>query len=222
MSNMWFNHFNNQLTGNTQNNSSNNNSWGGYNPNHDYSNDVSYNQPKQRPQQGRPNNNFDPRRMPGFNSKDMRADGNKTVNADFDGTMNTNWTTTSYSPKEGFHTTANGINYKDKNIKVNNGTYQYYDQETNDYYDVYAVNINQVKQHGTGKAAVWNSNLYGSLIDVYHEDGHTSKGIIMDACGQAAKESKIDRWDVNVNPNNEQVSWKVKRYGWGKSPDPRK
>ena len=222
MSNMWFNHFNNQLTGNTQNNSSNNNSWGGYNPNHDYSNDVSYNQPKQRPQQGRPNNNFDPRRMPGFNSQDMRADGNKTVNADFDGTMNTNWKVTSYSPKEGFHTLANGVSYNDKNVKLNNGTYQYYDQETNDYYDIYAVNMNQAKQHGTGKAAVWNSNLYGSLIDVHHEDGHTSKGIIMDSCGAAMHKPIIDRWDETVNPHNEQVSWKVKRYGWSSTPNPKK
>ena len=216
--NMFFNQFNNQMTGNTNNQNNNKNNPWGYDPNHDYSNDYN----NQKPQQGKPNRGFDPSKMPGYNPRDMRADGNKTVNADYDGTMNTNWTTTSYSPKEGFHTTANGINYKDKNIKVNNGTYQYYDQETNDYYDIYAVNINQVKQHGKGKAAVWNSDLYGSLIDVHHSDGHVSKGIIMDACGQAAKESKIDRWDVNVNPNNEQVSWNVKRYGWGKSPNPRK
>ena len=91
MSNMFFNHFNNQLTGNTQNNNSNNNPWG-YDPNHDYSNDVSYNQPKQRPQQGRPNTGFDPRRMPGFNQHDMRADGRKTPYFDTDlGVKNTNY-----------------------------------------------------------------------------------------------------------------------------------
>lgn len=218
--NMFFNQFNNQMTGNTNNQNNNKNNPWGYDPNHDYSND--YNQPKQKPQQGRPNIGFDPRNMPGYNPNDMRADGRKTVKADFDGTMNTHWTTTSYSPKEGFHTTANGIKYTDKNVRVHNGTYQYYDQETNDYYDIYAVNMDQAKEHGKGKAAVWNSNLYGSLIDVHHEDGSVSKGIIMDACGQARYESKIDRWDVNVNPNNQQVSWNVKRYGWGKTPNPRK
>ena len=157
-----------------------------------------------------------------YNKNDMRSDGNKTNIADYDGKKNTSWTQTSYSPKEGFHTVSLGLKYNDKLIKAENGSYKFYDESTNDWYTVYATSKKQIEKYGKGKAACWNSDALGSLISVQYPDGHIDKGVILDVCGQADKESKIDRWDVNVNPNNQEVTWWVDRFGFGDTKNPRK
>ena len=153
---------------------------------------------------------------------DYRSNGKQTNIADYDGKKNTSWTQTSYSPKEGFHTVSLGLKYNDKLIKAENGSYKFYDESTNDWYTVYATSKKQIEKYGKGKAACWNSDALGSLISVQYPDGHIDKGVILDVCGQADKEAKIDRWDVNVNPNNQEVTWWVDRFGFGDTKNPRK
>ena len=151
-----------------------------------------------------------------------RSNGKHTNIADYDGKKNTSWTQTSYSPKEGFHTVSLGLKYNDKLIKAENGSYKFYDESTNDWYTIYATSKKQIEKYGKGKASCWNSDALGSLISVQYPDGHIDKGVILDVCGQADKEAKIDRWDVNVNPNNQEVTWWVDRFGFGDTKNPRK
>ena len=155
---------------------------------------------------------------------DYRADGNKTHKWDTD-KMNTNYKKTSYSTSEGFKTLANGVPYNDKNMKLENNQYKYYDSETNKYYPVYALGMNQLKEYSNHKnknLGVWDNSIYGSLINIYHEDGSVTDGIVMDCSSAGNKSAIIDEWNANVNPNNEYVSWEFKRIGWGNTPNPKR
>ena len=155
---------------------------------------------------------------------DYRADGNKTHKWDTD-KMNTNYKKTSYSTSEGFKTLANGVPYNDKNMKLENNQYKYYDSETDKYYPVYALGMNQLKEYSNHKnknLGVWDNSIYGSLINIYHEDGSVTDGIVMDCSSAGNKSAIIDEWNANVNPNNEYVSWEFKRIGWGNTPNPKR
>ena len=155
---------------------------------------------------------------------DYRADGNKTHKWDTN-KINTNYKKTSYSTSEGFKTLANGVPYNDKNMKLENNQYKYYDSETNKYYPVYALGMNQLKEYSNHKnknLGVWDNSIYGSLINIYHEDGSVTDGIVMDCSSAGNKSAIIDEWNANVNPNNEYVSWEFKRIGWGNTPNPKR
>ena len=156
---------------------------------------------------------------------DFRADGNKTHRWDLD-KPNTNWEKTSYGRKdEKFHTLANGVPYNDKNVKLNGNNYQYYDSETNQYHDIYALGMNQLKEYGhhaNKNVNVWDNDIYGSLIDVHHADGSVTSGIIMDASSAGNKKANLDQWTEYVDPNNETVTWNFKRIGWGSTKNPKR
>lgn len=136
------------------------------------------------------------------------------------GSLNKCFIQTTYSVvEENLHTTANGTHWKNGNatkgtsMRVNNNTIQFFDKSYG-WCDVYAVNINQIKEHGSGHAAVYNSKMHGSIMHVYHKDGRITLGIILDACGQAAKEPKIDKWVYHQEKENEVVNFTIKRFGW--------
>ena len=153
-----------------------------------------------------------------------RADGNKTHKWDTN-KMNTNYKKTSYSTSEGFKTLANGVPYNDKNMKLENNQYKYYDSETDKYYPVYALGMNQLKEYSNHKnknLGVWDNSIYGSLINIYHEDGSVTDGIVMDCSSAGNKTAILDEWNANVNPNNEMVDWEFKRIGWGNTPNPKR
>lgn len=154
-----------------------------------------------------------------------RANGNNTHKWDTDKT-NTNWVKTTYGRKdEGFHTLANGVPYNDKNMKLNGNNYQYYDSETNKYHDVYALGSEQLMEHGhykNKKVNVYDNDIYGSIIEVKHQDGSVTSGIIMDASSAGNKKPILDQWTETVNPNNEQVEWQFKRIGWGSTKNPKR
>ena len=160
-----------------------------------------------------------------INKNEVRADGKQTHKWDID-KPNTNFKKTTYGRKdEGFHTLANGVPYNDKNVKLNGNNYQYYDHETNQYHDIYALGMNQLKEYGHHKnknVNVWDNDIYGSLIDVYHENGSMTTGIIMDASSAGNEYANLDQWTEYVNPNNENVSFEFKRIGWGKTPNPKR
>ena len=151
---------------------------------------------------------------------DFRASGKKTTYADMNGTKNTNWKKTSYSTQEGLTTTATGINVTNNpNVKLVGNSYKWHDSEYGDV-DIYAMNINQLKE--SAKGGVYTSPYYGSIIEVEDSNGNISYGAIHDACGQASKEAILDKFTKNTEPNNEYISWSVKRKGFAsKDEDPR-
>lgn len=239
MDNMFWNKWNNEFRGygehtNNYNQNANHqqyqnwsNDWGTQKQNNtswdwNYFND-SLKEDKKRPN---PAKSFNPQEF--INTefmKDFRADGNKTHRWDID-KPNTKWGKTSYGRKdEGFHTLANGVPYNDKNVKLNGNNYQYYDEETNQYHDIYALGMNQLKEYGHHKnkqVNVWDNDIYGSLIDVTHEDGTVTSGIIMDASSAGNHKANLDQWTEYVNPNNETVTWEFKRIGWGTTKNPKR
>ena len=151
---------------------------------------------------------------------DFRASGKKTTYADMNGTKNTNWKKTSYSTQEGLTTTATGLNVTNNpNVKLVGNSYKWHDSEYG-YVDIYAMNINQLKE--SAKGGVYTSPYYGSIIEVEDSNGNISYGAILDACGQASKEAILDKFTKNTEPNNEYISWSVKRKGFAsKDEDPR-
>ena len=160
-----------------------------------------------------------------INKNEVRANGKQTHRWDID-KPNTNFKKTTYGRKdEGFHTLANGVPYNDKNVKLNGNNYQYYDHETNQYHDIYALGMNQLKEysnHKTKNLGVWDNSIYGSLIDVKHEDGNITSGIIMDCSLAGNKSAIIDQWCETVNPHNENVEFSFKRIGWGTTKNPKR
>lgn len=208
MTNMFFNHFQNQLNGNTQKNNSSNNLWG-YDPNHDYSNDVNYNTPKQRPQQGRPNNGFDPQRMPGFNQNDMRAHAKPKWDT-HEGAVNTGYTFTNYSVHdEGLKQASSGMKWNDPTNRVNNNYIEHWDDEYG-WVKAVAVNGDLLKEGGKN---VWNSDLHNTILEVEYDNGQKFLAGVYDHCGASTKEPKIDIWQYNSTPDNFTGKFTVKRKG---------
>ena len=234
MTNMFWNKFNNDMRGygeptNNYNQNANHqqyqdwsNNWGTQKQNNT-SWDWNYfnEQLKQDKKPSNPAKSFNPQEF--LNTEfmnDFRASGKKTTYADMNGTKNTDWKKTSYSTQEGLTTTATGINVTNNpNVKLVGNSYKWHDSEYG-YVDIYAMNINQLKE--SAKGGVYTSPYYGSIIEVEDSNGNISYGAILDACGQASKEAILDKFTKNTEPNNEYISWSVKRKGFAsKDEDPR-
>ena len=234
MTNMFWNKWNNEFRGygeptNNYNQNANHqqyqdwsNNWGTQKQNNT-SWDWNYfnEQLKQDKKPSNPAKSFNPQEF--LNTEfmnDFRASGKKTTYADMNGTKNTNWKKTSYSTQEGLTTTATGINVTNNpNVKLVGNSYKWHDSEYG-YVDIYAMNINQLKE--SAKGGVYTSPYYGSIIEVEDSNGNISYGAILDACGQASKEAILDKFTKNTEPNNEYISWSVKRKGFAsKDEDPR-
>ena len=234
MTNMFWNQWNNEFRGygeptNNYNQNANHqqyqdwsNNWGTQKQNNT-SWDWNYfnEQLKQDKKPSNPAKSFNPQEF--LNTEfmnDFRASGKKTTYADMNGTKNTDWKKTSYSTQEGLTTTATGINVTNNpNVKLVGNSYKWHDSEYG-YVDIYAMNINQLKE--SAKGGVYTSPYYGSIIEVEDSNGNISYGAILDACGQASKEAILDKFTKNTEPNNEYISWSVKRKGFAnKDEDPR-
>lgn len=234
MTNMFWNKWNNEFRGygeptNNYNQNANHqqyqdwsNNWGTQKQNNT-SWDWNYfnEQLKQDKKPSNPAKSFNPQEF--LNTEfmnDFRASGKKTTYADMNGTKNTDWKKTSYSTQEGLTTTATGINVTNNpNVKLVGNSYKWHDSEYG-YVDIYAMNINQLKE--SAKGGVYTSPYYGSIIEVEDSNGNISYGAILDACGQASKEAILDKFTKNTEPNNEYISWSVKRKGFAsKDEDPR-
>ena len=213
---------NHQVSNNSNSYNSWSNNWGTQKQNNT-SWDWNYfnEQLKQDKKPANPAKSFDPTEF--INTEfmnDFRASGKKTTYADMNGTKNTDWKKTSYSTQEGLTTTATGINVTNNpNVKLVGNSYKWHDSEYG-YVDIYAMNINQLKE--SAKGGVYTSPQYGSIIEVEDSNGNISYGAILDACGQASKEAILDKYTKNTEPNNEYISWSVKRKGFAsKDEDPR-
>ena len=128
---------------------------------------------------------------------------------------NSHYTQTHYSVvEEGGNIVGAGVKWNDAHVKVIDNEMNYRDPQYG-YLPIYAVNINQVKEYGK----VYGSQLYGSVIEIEYPDGTVRKGIVLDACGQCAKEAKIDLWVYHDDNDKhvEDVQFKFVRFGWGNS-----
>ena len=128
---------------------------------------------------------------------------------------NSHYTQTHYSVvEEGGNIVGAGVKWNDAHVKVIDNEMNYRDPQYG-YLPIYAVNINQVKEYGK----VYGSELYGSIIEIEYPDGTVRKGIVLDACGQCAKEAKIDLWVYHDDNDKhvEDVQFKFVRFGWGNS-----
>ena len=232
MTNMFWNKWNNEFRGygepnNNYNQQDLNNKWNEPKQNNTSNWDWNYFNNEQKQVKRNPAKEFNPTNFINENFMDpldYRSDGNKTHKWDTD-KMNTNYKKTSYSTSEGFKTLANGVPYNDKNMKLENNQYKYYDSETNKYYPVYALGMNQLKEYSNHKnknLGIWDNSIYGSLINIYHEDGSVTDGIVMDCSSAGNNSAIIDEWNANVDPNNEYVSWEFKRIGWGTTKNPKR
>ena len=102
-----------------------------------------------------------------------------------------------------------------------NNDMQYYDDEYG-WIQIVAVNIDQVKEYGYGNAAVVNSTMLGSVMEIEYPDGHREKAIILDVCGKARTERIVDRWVYdgrqaqNTYGRLEGIQFKFRRFGFDK------
>lgn len=110
-----------------------------------------------------------------------------------DGRWNTDYKRTYYDvDTEGGIIASYGKYWNDENMRVENNFIQYYDEQYG-WINVYALNIDQVKEYGT----VINSTVLGSIIEVKLPDGSFHYGIVLDVCGACAKDKIIDVWVKN-------------------------
>ena len=126
---------------------------------------------------------------------------------------NEHFTQTNYSVvEEKGYELAIGVDWNDQYVKNINNVMHYRDPQYG-YLPIYALNIDQIKEYGK----VYDSKLFGSVIEIKYPDGSTGRGIIMDACGQCAKESKIDLWVYHDDNSKhiEDINFKFTRIGWG-------
>lgn len=139
-----------------------------------------------------------------------------------DGTWNSNFTMTWYDVKtERGIEVSHGEKWNDKRVRIHNNDMQYYDDEYG-WIQIVAVNIDQVKEYGYGNAAVVNSTMLGSVMEIEYPDGHREKAIILDVCGKARTERIVDRWVYdgrqaqNTYGRLEGIQFKFIRFGFDK------
>lgn len=113
----------------------------------------------------------------------------------YNGEWNTGYTQTIYDVvQENGVQVSYGLYWNDNNMRVHNNNIQYYDDQYG-WLQVYALNIDMVKQFGT----VVTSDMLGSVIEVRFPDGSFEKGVVLDVCGACASAKKIDRYVYDMS-----------------------
>ena len=134
-----------------------------------------------------------------------------------DGRWNVDYTRTYYDVDvEGGVIASYGLFWNDDNMRVENNYIQYNDEQYG-WVNVYALNVDQMKEYGT----VVTSAALGSIIEVRLPDSSSHYGIVLDVCGACAKAKKIDIWVKNqyvAIKNNTHidggVEFRFKRFGF--------
>lgn len=138
-----------------------------------------------------------------------------------DGRWNVDFTRTYYDVDvEGGVVASYGLFWNDDNMRVENNYIQYNDEQYG-WVNVYALNVDQMKEYGT----VVTSTVLGSIIEIKLPDSSTHYGIVLDVCGACAKAKKIDVWVKNqyeAVKNNTHidggVEFRFKRFGFDGEP----
>lgn len=135
-----------------------------------------------------------------------------------DGAVNPNFRQTVYDVvREGGKQVSHGEYWNSKNMRVHNNVIQYHDKEYG-WIQVVALNIDQVKEYGS----VVTSTMLGSVIEMKYPNGQTTRAIVMDVCGAARYERKVDLWVYDLqkakgNTNTGDISgveFKFIRFGF--------
>ena len=135
-----------------------------------------------------------------------------------DGTVNPNFRQTVYDVvREGGVQVSHGEYWNSKNMRVHNNVIQYHDKEYG-WIQVVALNIDQVKEYGS----VVTSSMLGSVIEMRYPNGHVEKAVVLDVCGAARTQRKVDLWvydlhraKANTNTGDIQgVEFKFIRFGF--------
>ena len=135
-----------------------------------------------------------------------------------DGTINPNFRQTVYDVvREGGVQVSHGEYWNSKNMRVHNNVIQYHDKEYG-WIQVVALNIDQVKEYGS----VVNSSMLGSVIEMRYPNGHVEKAVVLDVCGAARTQRKVDLWvydlhkaKANTNTGDiKGVEFKFIRFGF--------
>lgn len=134
-----------------------------------------------------------------------------------DGRWNVDYTRTYYDVDvEGGVVASYGLFWNDDDMRVENNYIQYNDEQYG-WVNVYALNVDQMKEYGT----VVTSTALGSIIEVRLPDSSSHYGIVLDVCGACAKAKKIDVWVKNqydAVKNNTHidggVEFRFKRFGF--------
>ena len=112
-----------------------------------------------------------------------------------DGTINPNFRQTVYDVvREGGVQVSHGEYWNSKNMRVHNNVIQYHDKEYG-WIQVVALNIDQVKEYGS----VVTSSMLGSIIEMRYPNGHVEKAVVLDVCGAARTQRKVDLWVYDLN-----------------------
>ena len=112
-----------------------------------------------------------------------------------DGTINPNFRQTVYDVvREGGVQVSHGEYWNSKNMRVHNNVIQYHDKEYG-WIQVVALNIDQVKEYGS----VVTSSMLGSVIEMRYPNGHVEKAVVLDVCGAARTQRKVDLWVYDLN-----------------------
>ena len=138
-----------------------------------------------------------------------------------DGRWNVDFTRTYYDVEvEGGVVASYGLFWNDDDMRVENNYIQYHDEQYG-WVNVYALNVDQMKEYGT----VVTSTALGSIIEVKLPDSSTHYGIVLDVCGACAKAKKIDVWVKNqyeAIKNNTHidggVEFRFRRFGFDGEP----
>lgn len=138
----------------------------------------------------------------------------------YNGVWNPDFTMTWYDVvTEGGTQVAHGEYWNDNNMRVHNNDIQYKDPEYG-WIPVVALNINQMKEFGTGRASVVNSEMHGSVIEIEYPNGTKEKAIVLDVCGSAKTKRVVDRWVYDgriAQPkygNLKGISFRFVRFGF--------
>ena len=135
-----------------------------------------------------------------------------------DGTINPNFRQTVYDVvREGGVQVSHGEYWNSKNMRVHNNVIQYHDKEYG-WIQVVALNIDQVKEYGS----VVTSSMLGSVIEMRYPNGHVEKAVVLDVCGAARTQRKVDLWvydlhkaKANTNTGDiKGVEFKFIRFGF--------
>jgi 3D (Asp-Asp-Asp) domain-containing protein len=154
-------------------------------------------------------------------SNDVRVD-TESPRFVMDGRWNVGYTRTWYDVDvEGGILSSYGKYWNDKDMRVEGNFIQYNDEQYG-WINVYALNVDQMKEYGT----VVTSTVLGSIIEVkLPNSASTHYGIVLDVCGACAKAKKIDVWVKNqyVAINNgthidNEVEFRFKRFGFDGEP----
>ena len=124
-----------------------------------------------------------------------------------------NYRQTYYSVQEGEISLGSLYYYGHDKVKAIDNVMHFNDSEYG-WIPIVAININEVYASGVNENGT--PNLYGSVIEMKYNNDTTTKAIVLDACGECSRSSKIDLWVYRNDQtlDTQGVDFRYLRKGW--------